>query len=606
MNSLLRAKGLSRNGASSWGWGWGASALLYAAFAAAVFVVQGSQPTLGSDHLSYFQLADSMLASCPQGDYWRETTSTRSFGVLLAYLHGWTGSHVLSMKLILGAFTVFYLLAAELFFSIFAGARWQAVLFAVLSAFAVSFGISSWGVTDSTALLPRTLVAPLVMLSAWLWFRFDGRPARYLAFTLLVLASLLHLSAFYMIGVLVLVEIWDVVALREEGAGRRVPAFVGGLALAVATLFALEYAGVSSKMIGVHIPDMLRSVGIKVDNLDNRPPHQCRKSAGPTPADAALPPPRLSSVAAPAAAQSPPPPLSAKEAWAVELSLRPWRNMPLPMVNVANALSSSALIILLAVAGLVSARRAGFTRVDRLMLAMFVAVPLFALGPQTVLWVLRSFMPVYPATIEEVRALGLIMIPALYFVLRLFRRVLEAGGPRAPLKAAAVALAVVALPLFMKSLPAWAREGILSAMATVRVVDPSSAPGMANARTALGLSAASAPFYYSTQGVREWLARNTPPGARILTNRDDLILLRERVIVGTRQVGATAYYATQEEARLFLETSQAMAARDAKRVSELARAYGADYVVLPWPLEGALFSDPNFSVLRVPRDASRT
>src|SRR5512147_2668853 len=121
MNSLPRAKPLARDGAANRGWGWSASALLYAAFAMAVFAVQGSQPALGSDHLSYFQLADSIAAACPQGDYWRETNSIRTFGVLLAYLHQWTGSHVLSMKLVLAAFTILYLLAAELFFGLFAG-----------------------------------------------------------------------------------------------------------------------------------------------------------------------------------------------------------------------------------------------------------------------------------------------------------------------------------------------------------------------------------------------------------------------------------------------------------------------------------------------------
>ena len=70
-----------------WGAGaaWAASVLLYCAFAALVFVVQGSRPLLGSDHISYLQLADSIIASCPAGDYWRETTSVRTFGVLLAH-----------------------------------------------------------------------------------------------------------------------------------------------------------------------------------------------------------------------------------------------------------------------------------------------------------------------------------------------------------------------------------------------------------------------------------------------------------------------------------------------------------------------------------------
>jgi hypothetical protein len=64
------------------------------------------------------------------------------------------------------------------------------------------------------------------------------------------------------------------------------------------------------------------------------------------------------------------PPATAEEAWKIELTLRPWRNMPLPMVNLANMLSSSALILLLAGAGLITAWRAGPTSHDRMMVCL--------------------------------------------------------------------------------------------------------------------------------------------------------------------------------------------------------------------------------------------
>src|SRR5689334_3405950 len=82
-----------------------ASLGIYALFALAVFVVHGSQPLLGADHVSYIQLGDSILRACPAGDYWRELTSVRTLGVVLAYLHGMTGSHVLSMKIVLAVFS---------------------------------------------------------------------------------------------------------------------------------------------------------------------------------------------------------------------------------------------------------------------------------------------------------------------------------------------------------------------------------------------------------------------------------------------------------------------------------------------------------------------
>jgi len=105
------------NAADKVRWTWSTSLVLYVIFAAIVFLVQGSRPLLGPDHVTYFQLADSIINAHPAGDYWRETDSVRSFGVLLAYFHTWTASHILSMKLILAAASVLYLLSAELLFS---------------------------------------------------------------------------------------------------------------------------------------------------------------------------------------------------------------------------------------------------------------------------------------------------------------------------------------------------------------------------------------------------------------------------------------------------------------------------------------------------------
>src|SRR5262249_12272235 len=89
--------------------GWLLSLALYSAFALAVFIVQGNHPLLGPDHVTYMELADSIAESRPTGDYWRETNSVRFYGVVLAYMHRWTGSHVLSMKVLLAALTVAFL-----------------------------------------------------------------------------------------------------------------------------------------------------------------------------------------------------------------------------------------------------------------------------------------------------------------------------------------------------------------------------------------------------------------------------------------------------------------------------------------------------------------
>jgi hypothetical protein len=270
--------------------------------------------------------------------------------------------------------------------------------------------------------------------------------------------------------------------------------------------------------------------------------------------------------------------------------------MPLPMVNVANAVASSTLILMLALGGLLREARGGLSSVDRFMAAMLVVVPLFAFLPQTILWGLRSVTSIYPATIEEVRAINLIMIPALYFVMRLFMRVLDGDGPHRRLTATAIIFAAIALPLFMKAIPLWARERVLTAMTDLRIVDQSRPSSIVNARSALGLSTGIS-LYYSTQRVREWLQANTPSQARILTDRDDMILLRDRVVVGPRQTVVKAFDATLEKTQFFLQLTRAMEARDTVRLRELARACTADFVVVPWRADGALYVDDEFSVI---------
>ena len=269
------------------------------------------------------------------------------------------------------------------------------------------------------------------------------------------------------------------------------------------------------------------------------------------------------------------------------------------MANVANMFSSCFLALLLALWGVTRARRAGFTSADRFMIAMFMVVPVFAFLPQTLLWALRSFTSIYPATIEEVRAIGLIMIPTLYFIMRLFQTVLMDGGRYRNLKAAAVVVATIALPLFMKSIPHSAREEIFSVMCSLRVVDAASPASVINARSALGI-ANTTPFYYSTEGVIRWIRDNTPSDAHILTDRDELYLLRGRTIVGPRQVAAVPpQYGVERPAvvEAFFQTTEALQSLDTARVERVAISYGADFFVVPWRDENALYRDEYFSVV---------
>jgi hypothetical protein len=147
----------------------------------------------------------------------------------------------------------------------------------------------------------------------------------------------------------------------------------------VALLFALESWGLSTRVISVqvHRPPAPRP-GYNVDNLEPASVHDCRATFVGPPAPRIVKPAKpaaqavatsCSPVAAAAPAKAakirgrkggetgrirgrPGPsacartagragataaPYSIEEAWATELKVRPWRNMPLPLVNLANA-----------------------------------------------------------------------------------------------------------------------------------------------------------------------------------------------------------------------------------------------------------------------------
>ncbi len=227
------------------------SLALYIGFSALTFVAMGPQPPLGGDHISYIRLTNSILVARPAGDYWREMNSVRNFGVLMAYLHAYTGSHVLSMRIILAVATVFFLFTFELWMSLFTSSKWKRVLFSILAAFAVSFGVSSWGVTDSTALLSRTLVMPLIILALWFFWRFYTSSVKYLVYSFLVLSSLIHLSAFHVIAILLVLECWDFAVLRKWKLDARIFWFFGGLGLSCLTLVVLQHTRLSTNNVAV-------------------------------------------------------------------------------------------------------------------------------------------------------------------------------------------------------------------------------------------------------------------------------------------------------------------------------------------------------------------
>ncbi len=548
--------------------GWGVSLILYLGFACAVFVALGDYPLLGPDHISYMVQADTIRALHPDGAYWHNLGSVHNEGVFLSYLYPYTGDHVQSMKLFLALLTLPYLLTFEWLLHCFTQSKAKAILFTLLAGFAVSFGVGSWGVTDSIAMLNRTLVMPAIFLILRFYLINFESPWRYLSYLLLIFSAMLHLSAFHFFGILLVMDAWDFAITRKCRLDGMLAGFAVALVLAAGIQIGLESTGLSPNLTGF------------------------LATSTPTEAD--------SNVQGAIKAQGTIKAQGPSDAWRTELQLRPWRNMPLPLANWANIFSSYALIFILTLSGIMVQKHHGFSKLDQRMLAFFGAIPVVAFGPQTALWLVRGFLPIAPINMEEIRTISFIMIPSIYFTLRLFEfAIIQKGGP---LWGCAIAVAFVALPLGMKSLPASARENIFVAAINFRLLDSTNQAQVQNARNALGISY-DYPYYYSTLAVRRWLSEN--PGAyhKILSDRDELMLLN-RPIIGPRQVAAAPVKVISgEESELltkaFFDTKVALSSRDLDTVMQVGRRYGADIAVVPWKVANALYQDSYYSVVGI-------
>ena len=553
--------------------GWGFSFVLYAGFACAVFVALGDHPLLGPDHISYMSQADTIRSNHPDGDYWRSLNSVHNEGVILAYLYPYTGNHVLSMKLFLALLTVPYLLTFEWLLHCYTQSKAKAILFTLLAGFAISFGVGSWGVTDSTAMLNRTLVMPAIFLILRFYLKNFDNPWRYLSYILLVFAALLHLSAFHFFGILLALEVWDFVRTRRCRPDRMLASFAVAFVVAAGVQVGLEKSGLSPNLTGfLATSDPIEPAAIEPAAIERQPSIEYRLS----------------------------PNQSLSEVWRSELELRPWRNMPLPLANWANIFSSYALIFLLTLSGIIAQKRRGFSKLDLRMLAFFVAIPVVAFGPQTAIWLVRGFLPIPPINMEEIRTISFIMIPSIYFTFRLFEFAIQ--GKRGAMLGSAIITIFVALPLSMKSLSTNARENVLATAVHLKLLDASNQAQLQNARSALGLSY-DYPYYYSTLGVRQWLSENPWVFNKLMSDRDELILLN-RPIVGPRQVAAAPTQSISADksellTKAFFDTKAALRSRDLAAVMQVGRSNGADIAVVPWKVAGALYQDSYFSVVRI-------
>ena len=452
--------------------------------------------------------------------------------------------------------TVAYLITFEQLLFFFTRRRTLAVLFALLSANFVSFGAAFWGFTDFAASLHRTLILPIFVLLIWFFLRFRASPWRYATYPILVLISLIHLSSYYLLLVLLAYEGLEFVFIRRFKIDRRLAYF----ALGIAGIFAAR--------------EVVTLSGLGFTKFVNR---TLELAFG--------------------AADS----LSPAEAWSIELYAFPWRNFPLPLTTLANIALSYGFIFALSVGGAWYARRRqGWNDLDRIMIAFAAAVVAASYGLQTLLWVLRSITEIYPINFEEIRAISLLMVPSIYFVTRLVALLWWGEGRR--FAAAAVVLAFTLQPILMiRSLPVPWREGLIARMAQAGVLPANDTIRLLYARQYLGLANEGPRFYYSTLGVLEWLHANAGPEDRVMTDRNE-IPLAEMPVVGAfqRVMMMTVTVPARREWKNQLDVvAQALATRDLDVIFQTARELGATLVIVPWQEPSALYRDENFSILRV-------
>lgn len=547
--------------------GFSLSLLLYVCIALGVFLAQGGEPPLNVDHIAYFKSADQVISGHPQGDYWRSIDSTHTYPVLMAYAFKYTHSHILTLKFFLLVISVFYYLSFELFMGLLTTSKWKAMMFALLSGMFVSMGASFWGVTDFSASLNRSIVVPIFMLLLWGYFKFYGQWCRYLVFPVLVVTSILHLSAYYLIGILGALELWDFFWLRKARIDRQVAYFLICFLAAVMCRVVLN---------SLHL------------DLSSHVEHAVQAAVQATQATQVAQSSALELAAA---------------AWNVELFAFPWRNMPLPASTLLLILLSAGLMMVLTIAGIRLRFMQGMNRLDQLMLGFLASIFVVAFGLQTTLWILRQWLPVFPVNFEEVRAMTFVMIPAIYFIYRLFEASLNLAPRAKGLACAALLVAAVLIqPVkLIKILPMEFREGVMKVAVQRGLLNEGDALRMMYARQLLGIEDTKRRFYYDAQGVIAWLKKNAGASQVIASDLNELAVLDNRIIGSFNdmlnyQVGTKEREAWKHSVE---ELSSVLATGDTQRAKDWAQASGASFVVLPWHVDEAVYSDHFYSIVAI-------
>lgn len=616
--------------------------VVYTCFAALVYVLQGPQPPLSIDHVSYFKLADDIRSEHALGDYWRSFTAVRGYGVLLAYVYDATGSHVTSLKVILAVLTVGYLWAFQGLMSLFTPKRSRAMLFAILAALFVSFGASIWGMTDFSASLNRTVIMPFVVLLVWFFFRNYGSPWRYVVMPAFILLSMLHLSALHVFLVFGAFELFDFALRRRFRIDRDVGAFVGAVLVALVLQGLIENAGSGTGgFVRYTLQMTVPSVAEMLPNPEANKPRQAtiRAAQASSPRGGIALTQAESQVAgagftmttsgggglgASAGAMTEIEPvvegvpevaatakrMSNRDAWRIELLAFPWRNFPPSLATIATIVGSFGLIFALAAWGARRSLRLGQTRAfDLGMIGFALGVVLAAFGLQATLWALRDRIPIFPINFEEIRAINMVMVPAIYFVYRLYALAPAIGRfSQRAVRIAIVAAFVLQPIILVKALPASWREGLIEQAIGLGVLKSSDAPRMLYARQYLGLADEGKRFFYSSRPMIEWLERSIGPEEKVLTNLNELYGTRVRAVGPFLQIVTMDVWDPERArwARSIDAIDAAMLAQDLDRVLEIARSLDASYAVVDWTVPGAVYRDKHYSVVQVPPAAEKT
>lgn len=538
------------------------SLCIYLIFAGAVFIIQGNQPDLNIDHIAYFKLVEKVQAEHPDGAYWKSFSDLNSYAVLISYVFWLTGSMIQSFKWVLAIITVAYLFAFELFMSLFTLSKWKRVLFALLSAIHVSFGATFWGFTDFAASLNRSIVVPFMVVGLWFFLKNYDSKWKYTIFSILVLLSTLHLSALYLLGILIIFEFFDILLLREAKIDKNFIFFIFGLSIAFCIKKALgSFLGatqyVSNKVFqAIHASQI---PGI----------------------------------------------LNPQQAWEMELYVFPWRNMPLPTTTLALIILSYGIILFLALWGCRFSFKQGWNKYDKIMAVFMLSVFLGAYGFQTLLWILRSFTDIYPMNFEEVRAINFIIIPSIYFIFRLRELLIVrySSSVKSFVTSVLLVLLILIQPIVLiQSVPLFFKEKLIEKAVVIGIINKEDSLRVNYARQLLGINNSdSRRFYYSSRAVVDWLSTNVSKNSKVMTECNDIFVPGIQFIGPFIGVLANDISSTKQEEwkQAVQDVHEAIVSNDINRVLSVAKSYGAEYVIVPWNDSMAIYSDSFYSVIKV-------